>query len=91
MKNATHRAAAHLLRQRLSLTPIVALPVAPPVVVSGLPVVPTVRGAPIDVRVRYPADNQLLTGPNGTVASGRFLSLAYVPPAAPGPSSGVTH
>ena len=46
-------------------TPIVATPMAPPmappVVLSGLPVVPTVRGAPIDVRVRYPADNQLLT------------------------------
>ncbi|MEY4857449.1 MAG: hypothetical protein RLZZ97_2279, partial [Gemmatimonadota bacterium] len=46
-------------------TPTVATPVAPPmappVVLSGLPVVPTVRGAPIDVRVRYPADNQLLT------------------------------
>ncbi len=35
--------------------------VAPPVVVSGLPAVPVVRGAPIAVRVRYPADNQLLT------------------------------
>lgn len=35
--------------------------VAPPAVVSGLPAVPSVRGAPIDVRVRYPADNQLLT------------------------------
>jgi hypothetical protein len=30
-------------------------------------------------------DPVLLTGPNGTVASGRFLSLAYVPPGAPGP------
>ncbi len=35
--------------------------VAPPAVESGLPAVPSVRGAPIDVRVRYPADNQLLT------------------------------
>ncbi len=35
--------------------------VAPPSIVSGLPAVPEVRGAPIDVRVRYPADNQLLT------------------------------
>jgi len=35
--------------------------VAPAAVVSGLPAVPSVRGAPIDVRVRYPADNQLLT------------------------------
>ena len=31
------------------------------VAVSGLPAVPAVRGAPIDVKVRYPADNQLLT------------------------------
>ncbi|WP_309672030.1 N-acetylmuramoyl-L-alanine amidase [Gemmatimonas sp.] len=38
-------------------TPIV----APPVIVSGMPAVPAVRGAPIDVRVRYPAENQLLT------------------------------
>lgn len=30
-------------------------------------------------------DPVLLTGPNGTVASGRFLSLAYVPPVAPAP------
>jgi hypothetical protein len=30
-------------------------------------------------------DPVLLTGPNGTVASGRFLSLAYVPPGAPAP------
>lgn len=30
-------------------------------------------------------DPVLLTGPNGTVASGRFLSLAYVPAAAPAP------
>jgi hypothetical protein len=30
-------------------------------------------------------DPVLLSGPSGTVASGRFLSLAYVPPAAPGP------
>ena len=30
-------------------------------------------------------DPVLLTGPNGTLASGRFLSLAYVPPGAPGP------
>jgi len=30
-------------------------------------------------------DPVLLSGPNGTVASGRFLSLAYVPPGAPGP------
>jgi N-acetylmuramoyl-L-alanine amidase len=35
--------------------------VAPPPIVVGLPAVPAVRGAPIDVRVRYPADNQLLT------------------------------
>ena len=47
-------------------TPPVAAPVpvpivAPPAVVSGLPAVPAVRGAPIEVRVRYPADNQLLT------------------------------
>ena len=37
MKNATHRAAAHLLRQRLSLTPIVALPedLAPHSVTDG--------------------------------------------------------
>ena len=35
-------------------------------------------------------DPVLLTGPNGTVASGRFLSLAYVPPApAPLPFLGV--
>lgn len=38
-------------------TPIV----APPLIASGLPAVPTVRGAPIDVRVRYPAENQLIT------------------------------
>ncbi|WP_310571575.1 N-acetylmuramoyl-L-alanine amidase [Gemmatimonas sp.] len=38
-------------------TPIV----APPAIVSGMPAVPAVRGAPIDVRVRYPAENQLLT------------------------------
>jgi hypothetical protein len=30
-------------------------------------------------------DPVLLTGPNGTLASGRFLSLAYVPPGAPAP------
>ena len=30
-------------------------------------------------------DPVLLTGPNGTVASGCFLSLAYEPPGAPGP------
>lgn len=30
-------------------------------------------------------DAVLLTGPSGTVASGRFLSLAYVPPSVPGP------
>lgn len=30
-------------------------------------------------------DPVMLEGPNGTVASGRFLSLAYVPPGAPGP------
>ena len=35
--------------------------VVPPVIVAGLPPVPAVRGAPIDVRVRYPVDNQLLT------------------------------
>ncbi|QJR35848.1 N-acetylmuramoyl-L-alanine amidase [Gemmatimonas groenlandica] len=35
--------------------------VAPPAIVAGLPAVPAVRGAPIDVRVRYPAENQLLT------------------------------
>lgn len=34
--------------------------VAPPSV-SGLPAVPVVRGAAIDVKVRYPSDNQLLT------------------------------
>jgi N-acetylmuramoyl-L-alanine amidase len=45
--------------------PSVAVPptpmVLPPAIVAGLPAVPAVRGAPIDVRVRYPADNQLLT------------------------------
>ncbi|MFN7899315.1 MAG: hypothetical protein ACK5N0_06560 [Synechococcaceae cyanobacterium] len=30
-------------------------------------------------------DPVLLTGPNGTSAAGRFLSLAYVPPGVPGP------
>jgi len=30
-------------------------------------------------------DPVMIEGPNGTVASGRFLSLAYVPPGAPGP------
>ena len=30
-------------------------------------------------------DPVLLEGPNGTTGSGRFLSLAYVPPSAPGP------
>lgn len=30
-------------------------------------------------------DPVLLSGPSGTVASGRFLSLAYVPPTVPGP------
>jgi hypothetical protein len=30
-------------------------------------------------------DPVLFTGPNGTSAAGRFLSLAYVPPSAPGP------
>lgn len=30
-------------------------------------------------------DPVMFTGPNGTTASGRFLSLTYVPPAAPGP------
>jgi hypothetical protein len=30
-------------------------------------------------------DPVMLEGPNGTVGSGRFLSLAYVPPGAPGP------
>jgi N-acetylmuramoyl-L-alanine amidase len=35
--------------------------VVPPVIVAGLPPVPAVRGAPIDVRVRYPVDDQLLT------------------------------
>ena len=46
-------------------TPAVTPPsaaVAPPAAFeSGLPAVPAVSGAPIDVRVRYPADNQLLT------------------------------
>ena len=30
-------------------------------------------------------DPVMMAGPDGAVASGRFLSLAYVPPAAPGP------
>ena len=30
-------------------------------------------------------DPVMMTGPGGAVASGRFLSLAYVPPAVPGP------
>lgn len=46
-------------------TPPVALPkptvASPPVIESGLPAIPAVRGGPIDVRVRYPGDNQLLT------------------------------
>lgn len=31
-----------------------------PAIVAGLPPVPVVKGAPIDLRVRYPNDNQLL-------------------------------
>ncbi len=44
-------------------TPAVAppMPMAAPAVESGLPAVPAVSGAPIDVRIRYPTDNQLLT------------------------------
>lgn len=43
--------------------------------VPGLPAVPAVRGAPIDVRVRYPSENQLLTSRDsnfvlGSVGSG---------------------
>lgn len=34
-------------------------------------------------------DGVLLDGPNGTVASGRFLSLSYVPPSVPAPFSGL--
>ncbi len=41
--------------------PTVTPTLTPPAIASGLPAVPAVRGAPIDVRVRYPADNQLLT------------------------------
>ena len=49
-------------------------------IVSGLPAVPARRGAPIDVRVRYPVNNQLITSRDsnfvlGSVGSGD-VSLA---------------
>lgn len=49
--------------------------VPPPALIVGLPAVPAVRGAPIDLRVRSPADNQLLTSRDsnfvlGSVGSG---------------------
>jgi N-acetylmuramoyl-L-alanine amidase len=48
---------------------------ATPALVAGLPAVPAVRGAPIDVRVRYPSENQLLASRDsnfvlGSVGSG---------------------
>lgn len=48
--------------------------VAPPAIVSGLPAVPAVRGAPIDVRVRYPAENQLLTSRDSNFVLGSLGS-----------------
>ncbi len=58
-------------------TPPVAPPrplVTPPTIVAGLPAVPEVRGAPIDVRVRYPADNQLLTSRDSNFVLGSLGS-----------------
>ncbi len=42
-------------------TPSARAPGAAARVVAGLPAVPAVRGAALDVKVRYPSDNQLLT------------------------------
>ena len=66
--------------------------VVPPVIVAGLPPVPAVRGAPIDVRVRYPVDNQLLTSRDsnfvlGSVGTGD-ASLAINGQAVPVASNG---
>lgn len=59
---------------------------------AGLPPVPTVRGAALDVQIRYPSDNQLLTSRDsnfvlGSLGSGDvmlFVNGAPVPVAANG-------
>ncbi|WP_411282443.1 N-acetylmuramoyl-L-alanine amidase [Gemmatimonas sp.] len=48
--------------------------VAPPVSETGLPTVPSVRDAPIDVRVRYPAENQLLSSRDSNFVLGSLGS-----------------
>ncbi len=59
-----------------SLAPVAPPPplVAPPAVIVGLPPVPALRDAPIDIRVRYPAENQLLTSRDSNFVLGSLGS-----------------